>query len=63
MAAKRYADHKACIGIIEAGCEADLVLLRANPLDDIRNSASITGVMADGRWYTPAELEQLSKPN
>jgi len=36
-------------GTIEEGKSADLVLLRANPLDDIRNSRSIEMVMYRGR--------------
>ena len=35
----------------------------AGPHGDIRNAASIAGVMADGRWFTPAELETLSRPD
>lgn len=62
-ATKRFVDHNACIGIIKTGCEADLVLLRANPLEDIRSTATIAGVMTDGRWYLPEQLEQLSKPD
>jgi tetratricopeptide (TPR) repeat protein len=34
------------------------VLLGANPLEDIRNTASILGVMSQGRWYDRDELER-----
>jgi imidazolonepropionase-like amidohydrolase len=61
IVAKLYVDHNACIGVIAPGCEADLVLLKANPLEDIRNTAMIAGVMSDGRWYTPAELDRASR--
>lgn len=37
-------------GTIEAGKRADLLLLDANPLEDIRNSSRIAGVMLGGRW-------------
>jgi len=63
MATRQWVNRTACIGVIKAGCEADLVLLRANPLDDIRNAAMIAGVMADGRWFTPTQLETLSRPD
>jgi imidazolonepropionase-like amidohydrolase len=36
-------------GSIQAGRIADLVLLRANPLDDIVNTRTIAGVVSDGR--------------
>ena len=63
VATRQWLDASACIGVIKAGCEADLVLLRGNPLEDIRNAAAINGVMADGRWYTPEQLEALSRPD
>ncbi|MDH3265598.1 MAG: amidohydrolase family protein [Gammaproteobacteria bacterium] len=45
-------------GIIAVGRDADLVLLDANPLDDIRNAQRIHGVALRGRWYTVAELHK-----
>jgi cytosine/adenosine deaminase-related metal-dependent hydrolase len=59
---RRWVDSDACVGVIRAGCEADLVLLRGNPLDDIRQTEAIAWVMADGRRYTPEELEALARP-
>jgi imidazolonepropionase-like amidohydrolase len=47
----------ATTGTIEAGKQADLVLLDANPLTDIRNSARQSGVMVRGRWLSKAEIE------
>ena len=46
-------------GTIAAGNYADLVLLSANPLEDIANSASIKGVMVRGRWRGKGELDQM----
>lgn len=45
-------------GVVETGREADLVLLDANPLADIRNSRRIHGVMVRGEWYSAAELDE-----
>ena len=44
-------------GTIEAGKQADLILLDANPLADIRNTAKQSGVMVRGRWLPKAEIE------
>ena len=46
-------------GAIEPGKFADLVLLSANPLDDIKNTRSIAGVFADGRYFSISDLNQL----
>jgi predicted amidohydrolase YtcJ len=47
------------LGSVEPGKLADLVLLDANPLADIRNTQKIHAVVADGRLYRRAELDQL----
>jgi imidazolonepropionase-like amidohydrolase len=47
------------LGTVEAGKLADLVLLDANPLADIRNTQKIRAVVANGRLYRSAELDQL----
>ncbi len=46
-------------GTVETGKEADLVLLDANPLDDISNAGRIHGVMLRGRWLNRADLDQI----
>ena len=46
-------------GAVAAGKLADLVLLTRNPLVDIRNTRSVAAVVADGRLYSPKELDQL----
>jgi CubicO group peptidase (beta-lactamase class C family) len=45
-------------GTIARGKRADLVLLEANPLDDIRNTERRAGVMLRGRWLPEAELKK-----
>jgi len=46
-------------GTVAAGKEASLVLVDANPLDDVANMAKISGVMVRGRWITAAERDQM----
>jgi len=49
------------IGVIRPGAVGDVVLLEANPLDDIRNTRRIAWVVAAGRPYSARELERLKK--
>jgi hypothetical protein len=54
-----YLKKSDLLGGISAGKEADLVLLRANPLKDIRNTAAVEAVVANGRLYDRAALNGL----
>jgi imidazolonepropionase-like amidohydrolase len=45
-------------GTVAPGKDADLVLLDANPLEDIANTRRIHGVMLRGEWHSPGDLEQ-----
>jgi imidazolonepropionase-like amidohydrolase len=47
------------LGTIEKGKSADLLLLDANPLDNIANTRRIAAVVANGRLYRSAELTSL----
>ena len=47
------------LGTIEAGKLADLVLLDADPLADIRNTRKIHAVVARGKLFRRAELDRL----
>jgi imidazolonepropionase-like amidohydrolase len=46
-------------GTVEKGKIADLVLLDANPLTDIRNTTKINAVVVDGRLYNQADLAAM----
>lgn len=49
------------MGSIAPGMKADLVLLTANPLKNIRNSSAIDSVIKDGRILNRTALNQLLK--
>ena len=46
-------------GVVRTGARADLLLLDANPLQNIANSLRINGVVVNGRWIGPAERERM----
>jgi imidazolonepropionase-like amidohydrolase len=45
-------------GVVATGRRADLLLLEANPLEDVKNVSKRAGVMANGRWFSEEELQQ-----
>ena len=47
------------LGSIAEGKLADLVLLDADPLRDIRNTARIRAIIADGRLFDRATLDRV----
>jgi imidazolonepropionase-like amidohydrolase len=49
------------MGTIEKGKVADLVLLDANPLDDIHNSRRIRAVVLAGRYFSRSDLDEMLK--
>lgn len=55
----QFFEEKNLAGSVAAGKRADLVLLDANPLVDIRNTRRIRAVFAAGRLYERAALDVL----
>jgi imidazolonepropionase-like amidohydrolase len=47
------------VGTVEAGKFADLLLLDANPMDDIKNTRKISGVFVNGRWLDKATIDNM----
>lgn len=54
----RYVPSSERFGVVAVGWRADLLLLGANPLDDINNTSNVLGVMSRGKWFTKADLEK-----
>ncbi len=55
------------VGTVESGKKADLILLDANPLNDVKNTRKIAGVFINGKLLDKAkinsQLSDLSKRN
>ena len=55
----KFLGREATMGSVEPGKIADLVLLSANPLDDIHNTSKIAAVIAHGRLFDRTALNHL----
>lgn len=59
ISSARFLNLADSLGTVEKGKIADLVLLEANPLDDIHNTTKIAAVVRDGRLLRQTELQKL----
>jgi imidazolonepropionase-like amidohydrolase len=48
-------------GTVQVGQRADLILVAANPLEDVAVIREPLGVMAAGRWYSRAALSRMTE--
>jgi imidazolonepropionase-like amidohydrolase len=55
----RFLERTADFGAVEKGKLADLVLLDANPLDDVANTRRIRAVVANGRLFAREDLDRV----
>lgn len=57
--ASRYLNTISMEGTVTEGKNANLVLLNNNPLEDIKNTRSIDGVMLKGQWLNRTQLDKF----
>jgi len=57
----KFMNRLADLGTVERGKLADLVLLDANPLEDIANTRKIRAVVLAGRYLDRTELDRMLK--
>ncbi len=57
--AARFLDSEDHFGTVQTGLTADLVLLDANPLEDIGNSRRIHGVVVNGQWLSKQDIARI----
>jgi imidazolonepropionase-like amidohydrolase len=55
----KFLERTQDFGTVEKGKFADLVVLDANPLDDIRNTEKIDAVILNGRFFSRQELDSI----
>lgn len=55
----RFFDKEKDLGTVEQGKIADLVLLNANPLEDIENTTKIAAVVQGGKLYPRSSLDEM----
>jgi imidazolonepropionase-like amidohydrolase len=59
--AAEFLGRTATSGTVEPGKDADIVLLAANPLEDVAHLHGIAGVVRAGRYYSPEQLAATIK--
>lgn len=56
-----YLGEAGLAGVIQVGARADFVLLDKNPLIDISNSQSVSGIYTREQWFSRSDIKKLLK--
>ena len=59
MRAAEFLEASDSMGTVEAGKNADLVVLDANPLDDAAHLHAVVGVVRAGSFYSETDLARM----
>jgi imidazolonepropionase-like amidohydrolase len=59
----RFLEWDSAVGVLKRGMVADIVLLDANPLADIRNVSRVSGVFSRGRYLNQAQIKATVASN
>jgi tetratricopeptide (TPR) repeat protein len=54
-----FVHQEATFGKVERGFRADLILVDANPLENLSNLRKLAGVFVNGKWLPESELAQM----
>lgn len=56
-----YLGETGVAGVIQVGARADFILLDKNPLIDISNSQSVSGIYTHQQWFSKSDIKKLLK--
>jgi imidazolonepropionase-like amidohydrolase len=59
LTSARYLKRSSSAGSIGVGKNAEFVILTGNPLEDIKQTKNIEGVMLKGKWLNRSDLDAL----
>jgi len=56
---RKFIDRDARFGLVAEGYDATLVLLDANPLEDLRSARRVAAVAVRGRWIDRSDIDRM----
>ena len=58
MFLRRHVARSRNLGRVEPGFAADLILVNADPREDIANATKLIGTMSQGRWHSVESMDR-----